>query len=219
MPRAFSEAEQAQIRARLIEAGKRQIVAFGMRRLVIDEVTREAGISKGSFYSFFPSREDFSLSVFEAWEEAFRSTLFSQLAESGENPRRRLEAFIVEAFALFQREPGLLRVRPRDIEDLALRLPPERLAKHQAADRDDLERAFASWGAAGLIGPEGREALPALIPLIFALALHRDDFPAGSFEPMLRLLASSLAAGLAPRTAASAGPEGAEASKEKGGLS
>ena len=225
MPRAFSEAEQTQIRSRLLEAGKRQIAAFGMRRLVIDEVTREAGISKGSFYGFFPSREDFILSVFEAWETDFRATLFKGMEESGESPQRRLENFILGAFAVFQREPGLLRIRPRDIEELALRLPPERLARHQAADKKALEEAFASWGAAGLVSPEGEEALPALIPLVFTLALHREDFPAGTFEPMLRLLASSLASGLARGAAesvgagaASVGAAGAAASKEKGGL-
>ncbi|HUX42771.1 MAG TPA: TetR/AcrR family transcriptional regulator [Rectinemataceae bacterium] len=200
MPRAFSEAEQVQIRNRLIAAGKRQISALGIRRLVIDEVTREAGISKGSFYSFFPSREDFILSVFEAWEGEFRSALLREVAESGESPRKRIERLILGAFAVFRREPGLLRIRPRDIEDLALRLPPERLAAHQAADRDVLEHAFAAWETEGLVAPAGRDALPALIPLIFAMALHRDDFPADSFEPMTRLLASSLAAKLAPST-------------------
>ena len=200
MPRAFSEAEQVQIRNRLIAAGKRQISALGIRRLVIDEVTREAGISKGSFYSFFPSREDFILSVFEAWEGEFRSALLREVAESGESPRKRIERLILGAFAVFQREPGLLRVRPRDIEDLAARLPPERLAAHQATDRDVLEHAFAAWETEGLVAPAGRDALPALIPLIFAMALHRDDFPADSFEPMTRLLASSLAAKLAPST-------------------
>ena len=200
MPRAFSEAEQTQIRGRLIAAGKRHISAMGIRRLVIDEVTREAGISKGSFYSFFPSREDFILSVFEAWEGEFRGALLREVAESGESPRKRLENLILGAFAVFQREPGLLRIRPRDIEELALRLPPERLAAHQAADRDVLGQAFATWEAEGLVDPGRREALPALIPLVFALALHRDDFPAESFEPMTRLLAASLAATLAPST-------------------
>ena len=67
MPKAFSEEERKRIRARLIAAGKRNINKVGVRLFSIDEITREASISKGSFYSFYPSREDFILSVFESW--------------------------------------------------------------------------------------------------------------------------------------------------------
>ena len=54
MPKAFTEQERTRIRARLIAAGKKALNRGSMRHLVIDELAREAGISKGSFYSFFP---------------------------------------------------------------------------------------------------------------------------------------------------------------------
>lgn len=196
MPRAFSENEQKQIRDRLIEVGKRLITAMGIRRLVVEEVAREAGISKGSFYNFFSTREDFILSVFEAWEEEFRGGLLRELAAGKDRPREALETFIIKALEVFERQPGLLRVTPRDIEDLTLRLPPERLAAHQSADRNVLDQAFAEWGASGGLSEDSEAALPALVPLLFIMALHREEFPAGSFGPMARILARALSASL-----------------------
>jgi AcrR family transcriptional regulator len=49
VPKAFTEPDRARIRAKLIAAGKRILNAAGIRLLVVDDVAREAGISKGSF--------------------------------------------------------------------------------------------------------------------------------------------------------------------------
>jgi AcrR family transcriptional regulator len=39
---------------------------------------RETGISKGNFYSFFPSREDFILSVLESRGSEYRGALLAE---------------------------------------------------------------------------------------------------------------------------------------------
>lgn len=202
MPRAFSEGEQQLIRSRLLAAGKRLVAERGIRGVVVEELAREAGIAKGSFYAFYPSREDLILSVLEKWEVEFREELARGIEAAELDPRQRLEAFVLRAFEVFERQPGLLRIGSRDIEELVARLPPERLAAHQAADRRYLEGLFESWLERGLLEPGAREVLPALVPLIFTLAIHREDFPAGSFGPMAALLARALARVLAPKETA-----------------
>lgn len=59
MPAIFNEARRAEIRQSLLAAGFDLMRERGLRRLTIDEVTSRAGIAKGTFYSFFPSKEEF----------------------------------------------------------------------------------------------------------------------------------------------------------------
>jgi len=207
MPRAFSQAEHEQIHAKLLASGKRLINKIGMKRLTIDDLVREASISKGSFYSFYPSREDFILSVFESWEAEYRGELLREVKEGEGSSKDRIERFILGAFRVMEREPGLMQMRPRDIEALVERLPPERVAAHQAKDDSVLQDAFAAWGQAGLIDMGIAQGLQGLAAALFSIAVHRDDSPAGSFEPTVRLLAEALALRIAG---------GAEGAKEGG---
>lgn len=49
--------EQLHIRKRLRESGRRLFATFGVVKTSIDQLTREAGIAKGSFYKFHDSKE------------------------------------------------------------------------------------------------------------------------------------------------------------------
>jgi AcrR family transcriptional regulator len=156
MPKAFSETEREAIRAKLIEVGKRIINQASIRLLLVDYVAREAGISKGSFYSFHPSREDFILSVFESWETEYRGALIREVGDGGGTPR-------------------------------------ERIAVNQAEDNRVLAETFGRWAAEGLLGKGVTEAFRGLVPALFSIAMHREDFPPGSYQPAVRLIAEALA--------------------------
>jgi AcrR family transcriptional regulator len=193
MPRAFNESERGRIQARLIEAGKRAINRAGIKSLVVDEVARDAGISKGSFYSFYPSREDFILSVFEAWETQYRGELLRKISESSGSARERIAEFFNGAFEMMEKEPGLAGVGLKEIERLIEVLPPERVAAHQANDDLVLAEAFSDWGKRGLVDEGALAALPGIPAALFSIAMHKGDFPPGSYGPATRLIAEALA--------------------------
>jgi len=193
MPRAFTKTEKELIRAKLIAEGKRLVNRLGIKRFSVDDVVNGVGISKGSFYSFFPSREDFILSVFESWEEEYRGSLLREVEEGQGTPQERIERFILGSFTILEREPGLAQIRLKEIELIVAALPPARLAAHQSNDSRTLESAFARWAGKGLIAAGLDQALQGLAPALFSIAIHKDDFPPGSFEPTVRLIAEALA--------------------------
>jgi AcrR family transcriptional regulator len=204
MPRAFTDLERERIRDRLIAAGKKNINRSGSRLLVVDDIAREAGISKGSFYSFFPSREDFILSVFESWEDEHRKALIKAITEGGGSTRDKLERFFLGSFAIIEREPGLARISFGEIERLIEALPPERLAAHQARDEALLRDTFTGWAEKGLIDGEALAALPGIASALFSIALHKEDFHEGGYEAAVRIISEALAMRLAT------GPKGGE---------
>jgi AcrR family transcriptional regulator len=193
MPKAFNKTDRERIKARLITAGKRLINKAGVRHLVVDDIARETGISKGSFYSFYPSREDFILSVFESWETEYRGALIREVMEGAGTARERIERFFIGTFEILGREPGLARLGMKEIQTIIERLPPERIEAHRAADNQVLEETFGRWVAEGLLTPESTAAFRGLIPALFSIAMHKEDFPPGSYVPAVKLIAEALA--------------------------
>jgi AcrR family transcriptional regulator len=193
MPRAFSEPEREVLRKRLVEAGKKLLNRVGVKGLTVDDAAREAGISKGSFYSFFPSKEDFVLSILESWETHYRTTFLRQVLALADRPREAFEYLFSEAFAILEKEPGLASLGFREVEYLMERLPPERIAEHQAADAKVMEENLGAWIEAGLLAPGDLPVLEGLFNSLFILAMHREDFPEGSFRPAVEFMAKAFA--------------------------
>lgn len=80
-------------RQKLIQAGLELMLSQGYSATAIDEVCSSAGVSKGSFYHFFSSKEEFGLAILDAFYEGGVARV-----EGGEHtgiadPGRRLEAF------------------------------------------------------------------------------------------------------------------------------
>lgn len=59
MPAIFTPEHRDELHLRMVEAGWRALCAGGVRALRVEEIARAAGIAKGTFYHFFPSKGAF----------------------------------------------------------------------------------------------------------------------------------------------------------------
>lgn len=57
MARSFSEREKENIRKSLMDICKQNWTQYGYKKTSVDEICKQAGISKGAFYLFFGSKE------------------------------------------------------------------------------------------------------------------------------------------------------------------
>lgn len=80
MPAIFTEADREELRRRMFDAGWDLIVEKGVRSLRVEDVASRVGIAKGTFYSFFPSKEEFAYSIVKANRRAVMD-LFEELCE------------------------------------------------------------------------------------------------------------------------------------------
>ena len=62
---AFTDEQNEQIRNDLIRAARRCGITIGMRKTSVEQLTEAVGISKGSFYKFFDSKELLFFAVLE----------------------------------------------------------------------------------------------------------------------------------------------------------
>jgi TetR/AcrR family transcriptional repressor of nem operon len=88
-------------RTNLIQAGLRLIHAEGYSASGIQGVVEGAGVPKGSFYTYFDSKEAFGNEVLDAYSERGQATLRAFLENEKLSPLARLEAYFddrIEAF-------------------------------------------------------------------------------------------------------------------------
>lgn len=81
-------AAPAPAKDRLVAAAEAQFRRFGYRRTTVEDVTREAGTGKGSFYLHFATKEEAYLAVVEASLARFLDRAQALLAAPGPVPQR-----------------------------------------------------------------------------------------------------------------------------------
>ncbi|WP_434284474.1 TetR/AcrR family transcriptional regulator [Clostridium botulinum] len=69
MPKGFTENEKTIITEKLIRECKLNWQKYGYKKTSIDVLCRDIGISKGSFYSFFDTKEDLFYQVIKETQE------------------------------------------------------------------------------------------------------------------------------------------------------
>jgi AcrR family transcriptional regulator len=78
----------------LLEAGKKLFWKYGFKRVSIDEICREAGISRMTFYRFFENKTDLAKTIFEhVAAEGVNS--FNDILNSDALPSEKLKKIIL----------------------------------------------------------------------------------------------------------------------------
>lgn len=78
----------------LLEVGRRVFLERGYNHAGIDTILSEAGIPKGSFYYYFPSKEEFGLQVLSRFAERHDTDLDRYLGDTSLRPLERLRKLV-----------------------------------------------------------------------------------------------------------------------------
>ena len=73
MNKRQQQAEQS--RKKIYDAAQRLFARFGYRSVTIEEICREAGVSKGLFYNYFPSKFAIALEFSQSLEDIYRQQM------------------------------------------------------------------------------------------------------------------------------------------------
>lgn len=198
MPRAFTETEQASIRARLFEAGRDRFARLGLHKTTVGELARDAGIGKGTFYLFFPNKEALFFAIQEEEERAFKQSLLEEADETG-RPVERVERLLLAGTQRLREHPILRQLTdPSVIASLVDRLSPAQLETHRRSDHDFFVKLARAWKSDGTLAEDvDPELVFDLIVAMFALSLERELIEEERFERVTRFMARTLATALA----------------------
>src|SRR6266436_9989794 len=90
-------------KAALVEAGTRLILEQGYHQTGIQDVLQAAGVPKGYFYYYFPSKEAFGQAVIAQFAAAYLARLEQHLGDTTASPLTRLRRHYEELLARFER--------------------------------------------------------------------------------------------------------------------
>jgi len=123
MPAIFSERDKGDLYERMIAEGCRLVQERGIRKLRVEDVTRAVGIAKGTFYSFFPSKERFVYAMMTEGRQDLMDLLGRLRDERGALGRDELRTWLQ---AMWRSERNVYRiVTLDDYEWLMAHLEPE----------------------------------------------------------------------------------------------
>ena len=154
---AFTDYETAQIRAALLTEARRCAVTLGMRKTSVEQLTEAAGISKGSFYKFFDSKELLFFAVLEDIHTEIYEVADRALRENTDLPPAERTAAAVLAACRQLADTGTMTFVENDAEFLLRRLPEEIKSAHYHDDEVHIRALLEKSG----LRPRGGMSLAA----------------------------------------------------------
>ncbi len=171
MPSAFGPEEAARIREALLRVGYEHLARTGFRKTSVDTLVRAAGISKGSFYLFFPSKLALWMELLNAAEQQMRERLMTLATAADEPPQGRLRAVLHALFDAVTRHPLLRALAdPTDMAWLLRALPKGTFEQSRQDDRRFFAKLHDALRERGAVGSAVSSHVFGTLP-VAALAL------------------------------------------------
>jgi AcrR family transcriptional regulator len=161
-------------RTRILDAAFQSMTRHGLARLSLEDVAREAGLSRQTVYRYFGTRDALLSAAVLREEEGFIARI-SAAADEHEDVRPRLEAALREALTAAREHPLLDRLLATEPEAL-LPLLTTGAGPVLAAARPVLEDIIAQR-LAHLSPSQIRRAADAITRLIISYAINPGDDP------------------------------------------
>lgn len=199
MPRKFSEAEEAGIRAGLLDAGRERFGTYGLSKTTVEDLTRDAGISKGAFYRFFESKEALFLALLDEYETAIHREIEATFSSSTETIPTLLKRVLKLYVRRVQQEPLLRELFSND----ASRRLWRRAGEGARANSLQVDLEFI-----GSLIPRARVDTPVAAGMLrglFFLIVHRNEIGADRFDEVVDHMVDAVVDHIVPEEDGDAG--------------
>lgn len=197
MARAFDDSEKTAVTNALIDAGEKLFGQLGFTKTAVEDITREAGVAKGTFYTFWPSKEAFFFACLERVEIRYQKEVINPIFESAAHPAEALGRLITEAFSQLDEYPLIRAALDVNlIRRLSRKLPPETLEEHQRTDRNEFRTITESWNPQVFDPGISPEVLDGMFKGLLMMSLHRDIIGEDIYEEVTSCMADVMSAGL-----------------------
>lgn len=97
MPRALTERERCRTCQKLLDKGRDIILLHGIKKVSVDDITKAAGMAKGSFYQYFGSKEKFLFEmIMDTHKQVFAQA--ERMLMGGNDMRETLRTLLLNLF-------------------------------------------------------------------------------------------------------------------------
>jgi AcrR family transcriptional regulator len=196
MPR-FSEKEKERIRLKLLEVAKHLFASLGLKKTSVEDLTKSVGIAQGTFYLFYPSKEELYLAILLQEEQVIRARISAGFGAAGRASKAAFKSFLRESIAILEANPFTRQLYSDDLmETLFRKLPEERLEQLFAEDADFFFPIITEAQRQGWMVNRKSETIVSLIRTIVLLSLQKKQIGEDRYEETMDMLLEFVAAGL-----------------------
>ncbi|WP_052344224.1 TetR/AcrR family transcriptional regulator [Bacillus ndiopicus] len=143
MPKIVSEQEKENIKNAMYIKGIELIRKKGMKRVTVDDIAAAVQIAKGSFYTYYHSKEEFLYHIMKQNEQA----LFDRILEIGSSSGHFKEKITNALHEIYLAPDSLaLYVQPSDMEYLLRKLPEPISREEQDKSKTNFQRTMNVLG-------------------------------------------------------------------------
>lgn len=193
MPRAFTAPERESIRELLMDSGRELFTRRGIRATTVAQLARAAGISKGAFYQFYPSKEALFFALMEAIETEMQGRLQTQVKEA---PRDAVRMLLRAALTTRDENPLLDLATSEEAIGVMRTMAPEEQRTFMNRDVEMTASAVAQLAERGVRVAIEPTVLAGLLRALVFVGMHRDDIGAEVAPAVQDYLVDTLARAL-----------------------
>lgn len=177
---AFTEQKNEMIRKDLLDEALHCAVTIGMRKTSVEQLTEAAGIAKGSFYKFFPSKEMLFFAVLENIHTETYAVAEKALQESTGLPPTERATKIILKVCKYLSDTKAMTFIENDAEYLLRRIPADVKATHYHDDEVHIRQILE---ASRLVPKGGMELAAATIRGLILTVSHQGEI--GTLYPQV----------------------------------
>ena len=185
MATAFTDEEKEIIRKKLQKAAKECLQRYGVRKTTVDQMVAMVDISKGSFYSFYSSKEMLFFRVLEEYQIDIMNRLEEQLEQENQINANQFVQLLYDFYQDFRHSFVFTIFKNHEIELLIRKLPKEIITTHHLLDDRMAEKIVSRINIRETVSVE---IVSALFRTIAMSILHIEEIGKKQFDTILKLL-------------------------------
>lgn len=194
--RSFTSEEREIIKNKIIDRGKECFARYGIKKTSIEDLTRDLGIAKSSFYSFFNSKEDLFLQIYTEEREALKDNLLeNSFLKYRKEPDKAIKAYLHYVLDIANKHPVWRKVYIEK-EHLELTISRSSEEKIKNIHRENVKMIlpfFEEWAAAGLLIDKDARILAETTYAVLSLIHLRNEIEDEDFQDIMDILIDLLA--------------------------
>ncbi len=172
MPKAFTFEEKKIIKNNLIEKGAEFFGIYGLKKTNVEDITNAVGIAKGSFYSFYNSKEELFLDVLTQAEERMKKKMMQILKKMKKEPKGTFKNFIHFHVQAPKENPIIQQIADKNTREYLVRkLHNNPKLEQKLQTYEYIPQFIKMWQKQGLIIDKDPEILGGILKSIFTIGL------------------------------------------------
>ncbi|MCF1684573.1 TetR/AcrR family transcriptional regulator [Tetragenococcus halophilus] len=190
MTTAFSKDEKVFIEEKLHEVARKCLFKYGVQKTTVAQITKMAGISKGSFYSFYPSKEMLFFVILEEYQKNMMNGLVDHLKKEDYIDVEKFTRLLYNAYKNIRYSFVMTILQNQEIELLMRKLPKDIITHHHSFDETVIEEILSHVKLKKGISAD---LFSASLRAIFMSMLHTEAIGEKQFDEVLEVLINGLA--------------------------